>query len=816
MTKEEFKALAESKVLFLDGATGSNLIKAGMPMGICVEDWILHNKEILIDLQRRYVEAGSMFLYAPTFSGNRVKLQEFDLYDKQQQMITDLVELSRIASKGHEVYICGDLTMTGEQLKPMGNMEFETLIDIYKEQIKCLVNAGVDLLVVETMMSLQETRAALIAAKEVCDLPIMATISIENDGRTLYGTDVVSAAVCLEGLGADAVGLNCSTGPDKMVPFIRAMASNVNIPIIAKPNAGLPSVDSEGNTYYDMGVEEFTDLLNDILEAGASIVGGCCGTRPEYIKGIYDRYKDFDIKSVKKGREKGTHYLTSERRTLKFKYNDPFIVVGERINPTGKKKLQEQLRNHDLSGVITYAEEQEACGAKVLDVNVGMSGVDEHDLFMDVLDEVLMTTQLPLSLDSSDPRVVESALRNYPGRALINSVSLEEDRLPVLDLAKKYGAMVILLPLSKEGIPKDFAERKDNVDKLIELALKAGLTMDDLVVDGLVGTVGAVPDAGLDTLKTIEYCTKLGLPTICGLSNISFGLPERSFVNSNFLTMAIHAGLTMAIANPSQTALMGAVYASDLLLNREGASEHYINFANSLSGSDDRSIKSNGNAATASDGKGDVREELFNAVLKGNRNAIDDLTKAALDKGEDAKKLLDEVLMPAINKVGELFDKGTYFLPQLINSAETMKQSIGILEPLLLSGASDRDMPTVIMATVEGDVHDIGKNLVVLMLKNYGFKVIDLGKNVPKEVIVEEAKKSGAKLVGLSALMTTTMQRMKDVVEYRNEVGADFKIMIGGAVVTEDFAKEIGADGYSGDASDAVKVAARLLNIELQ
>ncbi|MBR5944752.1 MAG: dihydropteroate synthase, partial [Lachnospiraceae bacterium] len=466
-------------------------------------------------------------------------------------------------------------------------------------------------------------------------------------------------------------------------------------------------------------------------------------------------------------------------------------------------------------GVVTYAEEQDACGAKVLDINVGMGGVDELTMMRDVLDEVLMVTQLPLSLDSSDPEVMECALRKYPGRALINSVSLEEDRLPVLKLARKYGAMVILLPLSAKGIPESFEERKENVDKLISLAYEAGLCKEDLVVDGLVGTVGALPNAGVDTLRTIEYCTDLGISTICGLSNISFGLPERSFVNSNFLTMAIHAGLTMAIANPSQTALMGAVYASDLLLNRNGASENYINFANSLAGSDERSFKKDSGSKGESDTGKSPKDALYEAVIKGNRNTIEKLTHDALDAGEDAKVLLNDALMPAINKVGEYFEKGTYFLPQLINSAETMKLSIAILEKILLNSSEAKDMPTVIMATVEGDIHDIGKNLVVLMLKNYGFNVIDLGKNVTKETIVEAAKEHNAKLVGLSALMTTTMQRMKEVVEYRNEIGADFMIMVGGAVVTEEYAKEIGADAYSSDAADAVKVAARLLNLSL-
>lgn len=459
MTKEEFLKLASERVLFLDGATGSNLIKAGMPTGVCTEEWILDHKDILVELQKKYVEAGSDFLYSPTFSGNRVKFKEFGLYDRIEEIIETLVSLSHKASNG-KAFICGDLTMTGEQLKPMGNMDFEELIDIYKEQIKYMVAAGVDILVVETMMSLQETRAALIAAKETCDLPIMATISIENDGRTLYGTDAVSAAVCLESLGACAVGLNCSTGPDKMVRYIKDIASNVNIPVIAKPNAGLPSVDKDGNTYYDMGVEEFVEGIGQLLEAGASIIGGCCGTSPEYIKAIHDAYKDFDVSKVKRGKEEGTRYLTSERRTLSFKQGDPFIVVGERINPTGKKKLQEQLRNHDLSGVVTYAEEQEACNAKVLDINVGMGGVDELSLMSDVLDEVLMTTQLPLSLDSSDAKVIEHALRKYPGRALINSVLWRRIEFRYLNLPRNMVPWLFCFLFLQREFPKTLKKEK--------------------------------------------------------------------------------------------------------------------------------------------------------------------------------------------------------------------------------------------------------------------------------------------------------------------------------------------------------------------
>lgn len=834
MTKKEFAALAAEEILFLDGATGSNLMKAGMPSGVCPEVWILEHKDVLIRLQKAYVEAGSNILYAPTFSANRIKLEEYGLGDKQREMILELVELSKEASGG-KALIAGDLTMTGEQLAPMGKLQFEELIDIYKEQIGYLLEAGVDLLVVETMMSLQETRAALIAAKEVCDLPVLATMTFESDGRTLYGTDALTAAVVLSSLGPSAIGLNCSTGPDKMTGLIQEMAQAVRIPIIAKPNAGLPYVDAEGMTCYDMEAAVFTEQMKQLIEAGATILGGCCGTTPEFIKGLSDAYGQLCPDAYRQHYIEGRRYLTSERTTLSFHLDGNFMVVGERINPTGKKKLQEELRQNQFERVLQFTEEQEEAGARVLDVNVGMSGIDERSLMLQVLEEVTEATSLPLAIDSSHVEVLEAALRRYPGRALINSISLEKGKMEkLLPIAKKYGAMFILLPLSEAGLPKDLAERKENIRIIYEAAKAEGLGKEDIVVDGLVATVGAEKEAALQTLQTIRYCYQEGFATICGLSNISFGMPERSFINSTFLTMAIQMGLTMAIANPCQELLMGAAFAADLLLAREDSDEHYLNFAGKVQqrkekeaaltkkllevaaqdglpgGSNASEDVGKVNAGGTQEG---IRDTLKNAVLKGNRKGIEAITKDALAQGEEAKALLDEVLLPAINLVGDYYDKGTYFLPQLIASAEAMKLSIAVLEEKLQSGVESENMPTVIMATVEGDIHDIGKNLVVLMLKNYGFHVIDLGKNVKKETIIEAAREYHADLIGLSALMTTTMQKMKEVISYAREEKIEAKIMIGGAVITQEYADEAGADGYSADAAEAVRLAKRLLNL---
>ena len=839
MTREKFIDFTKDHIIYLDGATGSNLVKAGMPSGVCPEQWILEHREVMLQLQKEYVQAGTNILYAPTFTANRVKLAEYHLEKNMSSMIHDLVAISKEAAAstpGHPVYVAGDITMTGEQLRPMGKMELEDLIAFYKEQILCLVDAGADLLVVETMMSLAETRAALIAAKEVCDLPVIATLTFEADGRTLFGTDAKTAAVVLESLGASAIGANCSTGPAQMEGIISDMVSVTMIPIIAKPNAGLPFLDENGTTCYNMEAEEFTEEMQVLVNVGATILGGCCGTTPEFIRQLHDRFGTV-AQATAARRPEGIRYLTSERITHSFGLEDGFFVVGERINPTGKKALQAQLREGNFEKVIQFAEEQETCGAKVLDINMGMSGIDEKLCMLRALEEVSGVTNLPLSLDSSYVEVLEAALRNYPGRALVNSVSLETEKFEkLLPIVAKYGAMFILLPLSDAGLPKDIEEKKEIIHKIYDRALSLGMRKEDIVVDGLVATVGANPKAALETLETIRYCKSNGFATICGLSNISFAMPERGFVNTAFLTLAIQSGLTMAIANPSQEMLMSCALATDLLLNKEEAALRYIEYAGGVkerreekeaelsrklalleqqgtkaASTDNTEVPSAVTASKDTPQINEMQEKLKTAVLKGNRNGIVKITNEALESGEKPVELLNQVLLPAINLVGEYFDQGKYFLPQLIASAEAMKNSIEVLEPLLQTGNSGEEMPVVVIATVEGDIHDIGKNLVALMLKNHGFHVIDLGKDVPQAKILETAKEHHAEFIALSALMTTTMQRMREIVAAAKQEGITAKIIIGGAVITQEYADEIGADGYSKDAADAVKLAKSLM-----
>ncbi len=832
MTKQEFRNLIDHGAVILDGATGTNLQKAGMPGNVCPEQWILDHPDVMRDLSRSYVQAGARIIYAPTFTANRIKLAEYGLQDQLEQMNTRLVRLAKEAADG-AAYVAGDLTMTGQQLYPQGDLQFEQLVQIYKEQAGVLYEAGVDLFVIETMMSLQETRAAVFAIQEVCPLPIMASLTFEADGRTLFGTNPQTAVIVLQGIGVDAVGLNCSTGPLEMVEIVEEMYAYANVPILAKPNAGLPQLE-DGKTVYKTSPQEFAEAGRKLVEAGAAIVGGCCGTTPAHIQALAEAVKDFKCREIRTERRR---VLTSERKVTEIIPNGSFQVVGERINPTGKKKLQAQLREGNLELVRTMAREQEENGAAILDINMGMNGIDEKKMMIEAVYEVTTAVDCPLCIDSSYIEVIEAALRIYPGRALINSISLEKDKFErLLPIARRYGAMFILLPLSDQGLPKTEEEKRKIVHTILERAYSLGFVKEDIVVDGLVATVGANPKAALECFDTIRYCSReLGLATICGLSNISFGLPERLFVNTAFLSMAIANGLSMAIANPSQDLLMNAAAAADLLMNKEGGDLAYINRIQSYQQKTEREkqeqakrLPENGaenqtktaqadsgnlsRSESASDVKETIRANaVYRAVLHGEKNSIVSYAEEELSHGHRPEQIIDQYLIPAINEVGELFNAQKYFLPQLIASANAMKTAIGYLEPKIQRSGSEDEAATIVVATVEGDIHDIGKNLVVLMLRNYGYRVIDLGKDIPAETIVSAAIEERAAIIGLSALMTTTMMRMQDVVQLAKEKKYTGKIMIGGAAITSDFAQEIGADGYSKDAADCVKLVKKLL-----
>ena len=821
MTREELYQLLESGPVILDGATGSNLQKKGLKPGVCPEKWILDHEDALMDLQKAFVKAGSRILYAPTFTGNRVKLAEYGLEESMVEINQRLVALSKKAAAG-QAFVAGDLTMTGLSLEPIGPMKLEDLIDIYNEQASILEEAGCDLFVVETMMSLAETRAAVIAIKEVSQLPVMVSMTFQEDGRTLYGTDPVTALVVLQSLGADVVGLNCSTGPAEMLSLLKEMKEYAQVPLLAKANAGLPIL-VDGKTTYPMAVEEFASYGPAFVEAGAAFLGGCCGTTPKHIEALAEKVKGLSVKGIK---NQHPMVLASERSYQEICLGGKLLIIGERINPTGKKKLQEELRSGRLDLVEEMAISQEENGAHILDLNMGTNGIDEKETMLRAIEKVTMVSKLPLCIDTSYVEVMEAALRAYPGRALINSISLEEEKIRrLLPLVKKYGAIFILLPLSDAGLPKSLEEKLQIIHTILKKAQDLGIDRSQIIVDGLVSTVGANKKAAKETLETIRYCTEeLHLCTTVGLSNISFGLPERPYVNAAFAAMAVQSGLTMAIANPSNDLLMGISLASDLLQEKENSDLTYIKHVQDRSEKRTREMAklpardkvsepspARDSGRSYSEESPSSKHPIFQAVVKGNKNHIVSLVEDGLKKGMSAKDILDDLLIPGINEVGRLFDQQYYFLPQLISSAKAMEEAIHFLEPMLKADQKNERKPTIVIATVEGDIHDIGKNLVALMLRNYGYQVIDLGKDVPADVIIDTARKEDAAIIALSALMTTTMMRMKDVVQLRDEKKLSAKIMIGGAVTTQSFADEIGADGYSTDAADAVKLVESLL-----
>ena len=805
MTRTEFRQLIEKRIVFIDGATGTELQKKGMPAGVCPEKWIIDNPDAIKELQSAYYAAGSDIVLAPTFTASRIKLAEYGLEDNLVEMNRQLVRLTRSVA-GENGLVAADISMTGKQLFPLGDLMFEDLVDCYKEQVAAILEEGVDLFVVETMMSLQECRAAVLAIKESCDLPIIVSLTFNPDGKTLYGTAPDTAMIVLESMGVDCVGMNCSTGPEAMLPLVKEMSAVANIPIIVKPNAGLPELE-DGKTVYKMGPKEFTDACVKLYEAGASLFGGCCGSTPEHIKELVSRLKDMPQHSFK---NEPLRVVTSERKNTWIDLDGPFMVIGERINPTGKKKFQETLRNGSLSMVVDFAREQEEKGANILDVNMGMNGIDEKQMMLDSIYEVTSAVDLPLCLDTSHVDVMEAALRIYPGRALINSISAEEPKMPdMLKLAKKYGAMFITLPLSGAGLPKDINEKKQHINTVLTAAESIGLRKEDAIVDVLVQTVGAEGTAGLQCFETIEYCkNELGLPTVCGLSNISFGMPNRPFVNTTYLTIAVSKGLTMAIANPSQQMLMYCAAAADTLMNKSGALEKYASLPVV-----EQAVGTAAGKPGAKEAGGDAGVELSpvaECVVKGKKEQIVTEIQSLLDSGVDPQVIIEEHLIKGINVVGDLYDKKKYFLPQLIAGANAMEVGMKHIEPLLASEDSE-SKGTIVIATVEGDIHDIGKNLVALMLKNYGYNVIDLGKDVPAAEIIDKAVEVDADIIGLSALMTTTMMRMDDVVKLAKEKGCRAQIIIGGACINESFKDEINADGYSADAADCVKLVANLL-----
>ncbi len=789
--------LWRKEIIVLDGATGTELQKKGLPAGVCPELWCLENPQITKEIHASYKLAGAQVVYACTFGANRFKLEQYGNKGNTYSINRDLIRLARQAV-GPKVLVAGDIGPTGLFIEPFGPLAFEEAVDAFKEQIHGLIDGGCDLIVIETMIDIQETRAALLAVKEIKDIFTMVCMTYENDGHTLNGTDPVSALITLQSLGADAVGCNCSTGPEKMLEFIELMKPYATVPLIAKPNAGVPRLEN-GKTIFDMEAPVFGSFGRELAEAGANMIGGCCGTTPAHIRELAKALAGF---SPKPPVRKSIGAVSSSRGYLILEGNNPLYIAGERINPTGKKALQQELLEGKTSIIRQMATEQEKQGAHLLDVNVGQPGIDEVMTIKSIIGLLSTVTKLPLIVDSSKIETIAAALRAYPGRMLINSISGETEKMArLLPLAAKYGAMFILLPLTDGEIPQTAVKRQAVIKNIYSSARKFGFTKNDFIVDCLVMAVASDPGAAQETLKTLKWCTEnFHSKTILGLSNVSFGMPGRIWLNAAFLAMAQLSGLTMAIANPGSTELMNIKKAGDVLTAKDKGTQKYIEHF---------SDKQNVMPGAAAIEILSPREKVSAAIMEGNRENIVSLIELALAADITASVLVDKVMIPAIVRVGDLYEKKIYFLPQLMASAEAMKKALGFLEPHLKKSAAG-NKGKILIATVKGDIHDIGKNIVALLLRNYGYNVIDLGKDISTRDIIAAAKKESPDVIGLSALMTTTMVNMKEVMDTAKAEGIKTNFMIGGAVVTESYARSIGA-AFAKDGVEAVRVVEKLI-----
>jgi len=796
--KQKLVNLLKRRVLILDGATGTELQKLGMPSGVCPEAWCLENPAAIQDIHRAYQKAGADIIYTCAFGANRLKLSQYG-FTNVREINKRLVALARRAV-GNGTLIAGDISSTGHFVEPFGDLMFDEAVDIFKEQVWGLLAGGVDLFVIETMMDIQEARAALIAVREITDHFVMVTMTYETNGYTLSGTDPVTALITLQSLGADAVGCNCSTGPEAMVKFIAAMKPYATVPLVAKPNAGMPRLAGK-ETVYDMAPREFASWGKELAAAGVNLIGGCCGTTPAHIAAL----KKVSGKAPMIAPVRKSISAVSSARAFKiFDESGPLLIIGERINPTGKKALQKELLDGKMHIVRQMAREQEAQGADLLDVNVGVHKIDEVDTVKKVIRLLSTGTALPLVIDSPNMETIKAALRIYPGRALINSISGERQKLKkLLAVAAKYGAMFILLPITDNEIPETAARRKEIIRDIFQAARRFGFSKDDIVVDGLVMTVATNTEAAKETLETVAWSAdSFKCRTILGLSNVSFGMPERKWMNTAFLAMTQAAGLTMAIANPADRELMKVKMAGDVLMQKDRDALSYIRHCSEFARTD---------ASAAPAVKASPSQEVYGAILEGNRDNIITLVDNALQSGVSPSGLVDDIMIPAIKLAGELFDQRKFFLPQLIASAEAMKAALARVEPRLKHEKRGRlGKGIIILATVKGDIHDIGKNIISLMLKNHGYNIIDLGKDVPAKEVIEAIRRSNPDLVGLSALMTTTMVNMEGVIGLARASGYSCPFIVGGAVVTKAYAASIGA-AYAKDGVEAVRVVEQLI-----
>lgn len=792
----------------LDGGMGTMLQSAGMSPEETTTEFGLAHPEILTRIHKKYIEAGADIVYASTFGTNRFKKKEIGECTLQEavriQVQAAVKAKELMAAQGREVAVAIDLGPLGELLEPMGTLSFEDAYDAFREVIQTGCDLA-DLIVIETMTDLYEVKAAVLAAKETCDLPVVVTMTFEENGRTFTGVSLEAMALTLEGLGVDAMGINCSLGPVEIFPMAEKLRSLTDLPLVIKPNAGLPDPETGA---YDITCDQFVEKMEDFLKLGIELIGGCCGTTPEYIEGLAKIAAKFGgtEDSAKPSEEKKTLQVCSGNTVVTV---DHVTVIGERINPTGKKRLKQALLDEDFDYILSQAIEQIDAGAEILDVNVGVPSLDDVKMLPLVIKKLQSITGLPLQIDSGNPEAIEAALRVYNGKAIVNSVNGEEKVMEnILPLVKKYGAAVVGLTLDENGIPNKAEDRFAIAKRILERALEYGIPRENVIIDCLTLTASAQQKEVVETLKAVRMVKEqLGLKTALGVSNISFGLPLRPIINRTFLTMAMECGLDLPIINPNSEDMMASIFAFHVLHNIDENATAFIERYGDAALETSKISQKKDTSVTGSSANGDGSHDIFYCIEKGMKaDTVVAVEKLLQDHTE--MELVNDFLIPALDKVGQGFEKGTIFLPQMLQAATAAQAGFDIVKTKLAE--SDKEtvsLGQVVIATVKGDIHDIGKNIVKVIMENYGFQMIDLGRDVPPETIVETVKEKNIKLVGLSALMTTTLKSMEETIVAVKEAAPDCKVMVGGAVLTADYAEKIGADYYCKDAMKSVEAA---------
>ena len=793
-------------LLVLDGGMGTLLQAAGLAAGELPERWNLTRPLVIRDIHRDYLRAGSHVINANTFGANALKFSPEELENIICTAVCNARMAQECAGVSHPSWVALDIGPCGKLLKPYGELDFEDAVELFAKTVRLGVKYGVDLITVETMNDSYEAKAALLAAKENSDLPVIVTCAYGADGKLMTGADPAAMVAMLEGMGADVIGLNCSLGPRELRDTVAALLKNASVPVAVKPNAGLPQ-SRDGKTVYDVSPEEFATEMAEMVRAGVRVVGGCCGTTPAYIAQLVEKTKEIPLIPIHK---KDFSVVSSYTHAVCFEDSKP-ILIGERINPTGKKRFKQALVEHDLDYILNEGLRQQECGVQVLDVNVGLPDIDESQMLCETVDALQAILDLPLQIDTSSPVAMERALRRYNGKAMINSVNGKRESMEaIFTLVKKYGGLVVALTLDENGIPATAQGRVDIARKILETAAAYGIDRRDLIFDTLTMTVSTDPLAARVTLEALRRIrSELGCRTTLGVSNVSFGLPARDTVNSTFFALALQSGLSAAIMNPYSGEMMGVWHAYRALSGYDENCADYIAYAADLPTMAAVAPATAPKAApTASGESGDLRH----AVCKGLREQAGALAKARLAQGADPMALVREDIIPALDEVGRGFEQKTVYLPQLLMSAEAARAAAEQIKAHMSAGAQSAAKTgyPVVIATVHGDIHDIGKNIVKLLLENYGFAVTDLGKDVPPERIVEAVVRLNAPLCGLSALMTTTVPAMEETIRQLRVAAPDCRIMVGGAVLNEEYAARIGADFYGSDAMEAVRYAERV------